>query len=192
DYVRNVEEAVAELGQLPILVGHSMGGLIVQKYLEEASCAKVILLAPIPHTGSWGASLRFAYHYPSGLLDLMRLNLYAAFYKNAKALMYSEHMDAELLESYKEKMCAESFKAYFQTLFPGIKMRKQKEIPMLVIGAENDHIFTVKEIEETGRFYEAETFIFENMAHNLMLERGQEEVADYMLKWLEKSLVKNG
>ncbi|MEL6191214.1 MAG: alpha/beta fold hydrolase, partial [Bacteroidota bacterium] len=192
EYVRNVEEAVAELEQPPILVGHSMGGLIVQKYLEKASCAKAILLAPIPHKGSWGASLRFTYHHPSGLLDLMRLNLYAAFYKNAKALMYSEDMDAELLESYKEKMCAESFKAYLQTLFPGIKMRNQKEIPMLVIGAEDDDIFTVKEIEETGRFYEAETIIFENMAHNLMLEKGQEEVAAYMLKWLEKSLVKNG
>ena len=191
DYVRNVEEAVAELDQPPILVGHSMGGLVVQKYLENASCAKVILLAPIPHTGSWGASLRFAYHHPSGLLDLMRLNLYAAFYKHAKALMYSEGMEAELLEKYKERMCAESFKAYLQTLFPGIKMNRQKEIPMLVIGAEKDDIFTVKEIEETGRFYEAETIIFENMAHNLMLERGHEKVADCMLKWLEKSLVKS-
>ncbi|MEM8901772.1 MAG: alpha/beta fold hydrolase, partial [Bacteroidota bacterium] len=172
DYVRNLEEAVAQLDQPPILVGHSMGGLVVQKYLENASCSKAILLAPIPPSGSWKASLRFAYHHPSGILDLMRLNLYAAFYKNARALMYSEDIDLVLLESYKKKMCAESFKAYFQTLFPGIKLRHQREIPILVIGAGNDHIFTVKEVEETGRFYEAETIIFENMAHNLMLEKG--------------------
>lgn len=191
DYVRNVEEAVAELNRPPILVGHSMGGLIVQKYIENASCAKAILLAPIPPAGTWKASLRFVYHYPAALMDLLGLNLYAAFYKNARALMYSEDMDIELLEKYKEKMCAESFKAYLQTLFPGIKMRKQREIPMLVIGGGKDDIFTVKEVEETGRFYGAETFIFEDMAHNLMLEKGHEEVANYMLTWLEKSLVKN-
>ncbi|MEM6767572.1 MAG: alpha/beta fold hydrolase [Bacteroidota bacterium] len=191
DYVRNIEEAAAKLGRPPILIGHSMGGLVVQKYLENASCKKVILVAPIPPMGSWKASLRFAYHHPNGLLDLMRLNLYAAFYKNAHALMYSADMEVSLLESYKEKMCAESFKAYLQTLFPRIRMKRQKETPMLVIGAGNDHIFTVKEIEETGRFYEAETVIFENMAHNLMLEKGHEQVADYILRWLEKSLVEN-
>src|SRR5262245_31422424 len=35
DYVKDVEEVVAALATSPILVGHSMGALVVMKYLER-------------------------------------------------------------------------------------------------------------------------------------------------------------
>ena len=35
DYVKDVVEAVHAINRPPILVGHSMGGMIVQKYLER-------------------------------------------------------------------------------------------------------------------------------------------------------------
>ena len=35
DYVEDVTRVIDWLGQQPVLVGHSMGGFIVQKYLEH-------------------------------------------------------------------------------------------------------------------------------------------------------------
>jgi pimeloyl-ACP methyl ester carboxylesterase len=37
DFVDDVDNAVRQLGSLPILIGHSMGGFVIQKYLENHS-----------------------------------------------------------------------------------------------------------------------------------------------------------
>lgn len=37
DYVDDLAEAIAHIGQDPVVIGHSMGGLVKQKYLERKS-----------------------------------------------------------------------------------------------------------------------------------------------------------
>ena len=53
DYVEDVRAAAAEFGEPPVLVGHSMGGLVVQKCLEDGEAAGAVLLAPPPRRGPW-------------------------------------------------------------------------------------------------------------------------------------------
>ena len=61
DYVAAVESTVSELSLTsPILVGHSMGGLIVQKYLEKNDATAAVLIAPCP---AMGGSLRLLFKY---------------------------------------------------------------------------------------------------------------------------------
>jgi len=57
---------------------------------------------------------------------------------------------------------------------------------MLVLGAENDALIAPKKIEKTARVFNADLKIFPGMAHDLMLERGWEKVAEYMVEWLKK------
>lgn len=59
---------------------------------------------------------------------------------------------------------------------------------MLVLGAENDKIVSPKEIEKTARSFDGDYKIFPNMAHDLMLERGWQTVADFMIEWLKKTV----
>ena len=48
---------------------------------------------------------------------------------------------------------------------------------------ENQYfIFSVKEIQSTAKAYGAEAFIFEDMAHDMMLEKNWKAVADYIIK----------
>src|SRR5690606_1090224 len=51
DYVDDVARTVAELPAPPVLIGHSMGGLIVQKYLEHADATAAALLCAVPPHG---------------------------------------------------------------------------------------------------------------------------------------------
>ncbi|EMY03062.1 alpha/beta hydrolase domain protein [Leptospira interrogans str. 2002000626] len=44
NYVQDVEEVIKKLPQFPILIGHSMGGLIVQKILEKIMFPKQFFL----------------------------------------------------------------------------------------------------------------------------------------------------
>ena len=46
DYVSDVERVAADLPREPVLVGHSLGGLVVQKYLEAHEPPAAVLLAP--------------------------------------------------------------------------------------------------------------------------------------------------
>jgi len=64
DYVDDVADAVAHLPAQPILIGHSMGGFLVQKYLEEHAARGAVLVAPIPPTGAWRAALYILRQHP--------------------------------------------------------------------------------------------------------------------------------
>ena len=64
DYVADVNQAVAQLAKPPILIGHSMGGLVVQKYLEQHTVPAAVLMASVPVHGVFRATLRIARRHP--------------------------------------------------------------------------------------------------------------------------------
>lgn len=186
DYVAELERAVQAEEELPVLIGHSMGGMVVQKYLEKGRCKKALLLASVPPKGAWKASLRLIRNFPGALKFLPAGNLHGAFYKYTRQLLFSPGLAPEHLTAFREQMCAESFKAFFQLVILRLRPRLQSDLPVMVIGAENDALFTVKEIEQTAAYYNTEPVIIPDMAHNLMLDPGHEGVSQRMLDWLER------
>lgn len=71
DYVADVEQAVRQMERPPILIGHSMGGLVVQKYLEKHTAPAAVLLASVPPSGALRTTLRIAVTHP---LEFARAN----------------------------------------------------------------------------------------------------------------------
>ncbi|MEL6676975.1 MAG: alpha/beta hydrolase [Bacteroidota bacterium] len=188
DYTRALEQEVAKLDRPPILIAHSMGGLVAQKFLEKNSCKKVVLLAPVPPHGVIWTTLRFArksYFYPS----VLGMNLYKLVDTAAKsrAAFFSEDMPQEEVKTYADQMCSESFKAFIGMLFPFIKVNYHRQVPMLVLGAELDTIFTPKDNQKTAQKYGADLHTFPQMAHDMMLEKDHALVASHILQWLETS-----
>src|ERR1700721_1001285 len=51
DFVEDLKQTVDSLPATPILIGHSMGGFVVQKYLERSRVPLAVLLASVPPTG---------------------------------------------------------------------------------------------------------------------------------------------
>ena len=186
DYVKELERVVDAETAAPVLIGHSMGGMVIQKYLEQRRCKKVVLLASVPPTGAFKASLRFVRNFPGVLKYLPMGNLHGAFYQYTRQLLYSPGLATELVDTYREQMCAESFKAFFQLVTLRLRPRLQANLPVLVMGAENDALFTVNEVRQTAAYYGTEALIFPDMAHNLMLDPGHEQVSQAILDWLEQ------
>jgi pimeloyl-ACP methyl ester carboxylesterase len=54
DFVEDLEQTVDALPATPVLIGHSMGGFVVQKYLERRRAPLAVLLASIPPGGPGG------------------------------------------------------------------------------------------------------------------------------------------
>ncbi|MEZ5581984.1 MAG: alpha/beta fold hydrolase [Candidatus Competibacteraceae bacterium] len=55
DYVDDLRRTVAVLDAPPVLIGHSMGGMVVQKYLEMHAVPGLVLMASVPPHGSLSA-----------------------------------------------------------------------------------------------------------------------------------------
>ncbi|MCJ7686429.1 MAG: alpha/beta hydrolase, partial [Desulfobacteraceae bacterium] len=77
DYVEDVAQVVDQLPEKPVMVGHSMGGLVVQKYLEEHTAPAAVLLASVPVKGVFRTTLRIALRHP---LAFLKANLTWSLY----------------------------------------------------------------------------------------------------------------
>jgi pimeloyl-ACP methyl ester carboxylesterase len=177
DYVKALGAFVGKLDTPPILIGHSMGGMIVQRYLKTGKAKKASLLASVPPSGVLGPSLRTLFRYPGAIPYLLQGNLFKAF-KQYSQLFFN---DNPLAEVYKPKLCAESFLAYLALLIP---VRHRIDCPVLVIGGSADGLISVNEFQETAKHYQAPIEIMEGGSHDLMLDEGFEQTAAVMEGWM--------
>ena len=68
-YVEDLAQVVASIPEPVVVVGHSMGGLVVQKYLEtHDDVAGAVLLCPVPVGGAFGATVRTLRRHPIAFL----------------------------------------------------------------------------------------------------------------------------
>ena len=99
--------------------------------------------------------------------------------------LFSEDMPDELLQTYYRQMGGESFRTFLDELGLNLVRTGQITTPLLVIGAEKDTVIFPSMVQTTARRYGTTAKIFSDMAHDVMLEAGWEEVAETILKWLQ-------
>ncbi len=188
DYVADVAETAAKLPQPPVIIGHSMGGYVVQKYLEQVTLPGAILLASVPPQGVLGVTLRIARHFPGKFVKLnLKLSLYPLVEtaELARHQFFSESMPQEQVNRYFQKLGDESYRAFLDMLLFNLPKPRRVNTPVLVLGARDDTIFTLDEVKATARAYNTQPHFFP-MAHDMMLEAGWEQVAEKMLAWLDE------
>lgn len=187
DYVANVHALVDTLEEQPILVGHSMGGFIVQIYLEKYPCKAAVLLASSPPTGAWRAALRFIRRHPASILNLIKRDITGPFHQYARSELFYQHVPPETMNAYRKKMTAESFTAFLQLLAPSIKFNFHLCIPILVMGAANDRLFDQDDISRTAKRYQTGPVMIDECGHNMMLDTSHETVANNIFNWLKEN-----
>lgn len=189
DYVADVEQVITELGMTPILVGYSMGGMVIQKHLEQATAPAVVLMASIPPEGLLCASWWLALRDP---LLFHEINLiqwcgpYVATLSSAKRAILSPDMPDWQAAKYFGRMQQESQRVILDMMYLDLPRRNSanKLPPVLVLGAEDDVLVPPALVESTGRAFGTQAEIFPDMAHAMMLEAGWQAVADRILTWL--------
>jgi pimeloyl-ACP methyl ester carboxylesterase len=189
DYVADVLEVSRQWDKTPILVGHSMGGMVVQKYLEAHHPARAaILMASVPPQGLWASSSYLAFTDPWLFWQLNLIQYVSLQFATPLALrkaLFSNNMSQEMVDKYLSLMQGESHRAILDMLWLNLpRSRLKPQIPVQVLGAENDAFFPPSLVEWTATAYETTPYIFPNMAHAMMLEPGWQQVADKILAWL--------
>ncbi|MFH1981865.1 MAG: alpha/beta fold hydrolase [Pseudomonadota bacterium] len=188
DYVSDVDQVFAQLSAAPVLVGHSMGGLVVQKYLEKNDAPAAVLLASVPVGGALGTTLRIAGRHPLAFIKAnLLLSLYPIIGSPAltREAFFSSDISPEKLEGYFHHMQDESYFAFLDMLF-SLPKPYNVNTDVLVLGAAGDTIFTPDEVVATAEAYGTTAEIFPGMAHDMMLEGHWQKVADRIIAWLRQ------
>ncbi|QWG15246.1 lysophospholipase [Bradyrhizobium sediminis] len=186
-YVQDVEAAAQQLPNPPVLIGHSMGGFVVQKYLEKHPSPAGILLASVPPRGVLATTLRIARRHP---LILAKMNLTLSLFplvatpQLAREAFFSERMADEEVLRYWRNLQEESYRGFMDMLALALPNPRKVATPLLVLGGAQDTVFHPSEVEATARAYHTEAEIFSDMAHDMMLEPRWQAVAERMLGWL--------
>ena len=114
----DVAQVISQLEKLPLPIGHSMGGLVVQKYLEsDYQILAAVLLASFPPSGVIRTTLRIALQHPTAIFlkanatlklypivgtpELTREAFFIADRPEEKVSAYFDHIQ---IESYRGKL----------------------------------------------------------------------------------------
>lgn len=195
DYVADLTKAVETLTSPPLLIGHSMGGMVIQKYLEDhAGIAGMVLMASVPPQGLLPTNLHMAMRHPILFQQMVTFAMLGPRYGSVdmmRRLLFSKDTPLTKLEEYFDLVQAESqIVAMDMMWFNPLRLKSgQLWLPLLVMGAQNDAFISPAMVRETARFYRTEAHIMPNMAHAMMLEMNWRTAADLLLDWLEKMVV---
>jgi pimeloyl-ACP methyl ester carboxylesterase len=188
DYVADVERAVAGLPQPLVLVGHSMGGFILQHYLENHRAPAAVLMTPVPHAGALPTTLRLAVRHPwmfAKVNVLLRLSPMIDDPRLPRRYFFQANLDPAKAERFRSFLCDESYLAFLDMLVLDLPRRGCGGTPVLVQLAGRDRVVFPGGVRKTAARYGTTPAAFPGASHDLMLDDAWRAAADHILEWLK-------
>lgn len=194
DYVTALEREIETLDEPPILVGHSMGGLLAQMLCARGKARAAVLLAPASPAGIMALT-------PSVLKSFLPMLLRWGFWRKpmrqpfATAVYSMLHLlpPEEQRVTYAQ-FVYESGRAAAEIGFWPFDLYRASRVdaaaitcPLLVLVGTEDRITPVQVVRRVARRYgeRAEYRELEHHAHWLVDEPGWEAIARDVAEWLE-------
>lgn len=196
DYAAAVAQACRASPEPPVLVGHSLGGLVCQMAAVQAPVRALALLAP---SAPWGVSV-------STVEEAMG----AAGLPFVGGPFWSQPVspDPELVRNFSlnrlptaqreatlQRFTPESGRALWEAFnwwldpFMTTSLAAASSLPpTLVIVGEKDVIHSPETVRQTAARLKGEFRIAPGMSHWLPAEPGWRDVADWVLEWLDRDV----
>src|SRR5215831_14277630 len=201
--VDHYAQAIASLEAKPIAIGHSFGGLIVQRLLGQGLASAAVAIDPAPIKGVLAlppSSLKVAsigIRSPSNKHKAVALTREQFRYGFGNAV--SEQESNELFDRWAIPSPAlPLFEAAFAAFSPHspakVDTKNSSRGPLLVTAGGRDHTVPPAVSRSTVKLYRLSSAItdhreFPDRGHSLTIDGGWRDVADAVLHWLkEKNL----
>lgn len=193
DYCDDLEREISELGDKPILVGHSMGALLAQILASRGLAKAAVLLTPASPAGINAIRL-------SVVRSFWSVQTRWGFWKRPVRQKFTEaaysmlHLlsPAAQRNAY-DRFVYESGRLVFEIGYWPLDRRHASRVdatkitcPVLVVGSGLDRITPASVVRRVAKKYRSVATYkeFPNHAHWVVSEPGWEEVADYVRQWL--------
>ncbi len=188
DYADAVVQAAARFGRCPILVGHSLGAMLIQMRLHKLNPPAAVLLAPTyPAAFRW-AAWRRSLRQPGLYFRAHRLGrprLVIRSLQSCRDWFFCNKTPEDVVANCFARLGEDSYRVCLELLLrPKVIWHAHTSTPVLVLGAGGDGCVERKSVERVAALYGVQAEFFEDMGHDLMLEPGWERAAARILLWL--------
>jgi pimeloyl-ACP methyl ester carboxylesterase len=188
DYVEDVCSVADHLTATPVVIGHSMGGFIAQKYLETHDAPAGVLMASVPPRGHLGATLRLVRRRPWRSFRSMIWGKPSILFSTpdlVREAFFTAHTPESIVARTAARIQEESPRALGRDMtFSNLVRVGDVTTPVLVLGGDKDGSYSHADVRATARAYRTEAEFFPGLGHDMMLEDGWPAVADRIHTWL--------
>ena len=193
DVVESMQAAITSLPEKPVLIGHSMGGLVVQLLLQRDLAAAGVAIDPAPPLGvlsmAW-SFLRANFPAINPFVPVTR-PVAMSFEQFQYAFVNTLPMDQQRA-AYDRYVVPESRGVPTQ-LFTSVARVdfKKPHAPLLITAGGKDHIIPASLNKTNYERYRSgnsvtDFKVFPGRDHYVIGEPGWQEVADFALSWLNQ------
>ena len=200
DYAADLENEIRKLDQPPVIMGHSMGGLLAQMLGSRGLARALVLLTPAPPRGIWSMKL-------SSVRSVWSVLTTWGFWHKSHRQTYNEAVYStmnllpteEQKETY-DKLVFESGRATFEIGLWFLDRNRATDVeasrvtcPVMVIGGAHDRIMPASVVRKTARKYRnvATYREYADHAHKVIMEPGWEKIAADIADWLDQALLQS-
>lgn len=191
DVLNTYKRYIDTLPERPILIGHSIGGLLVQKLVNDGYGSIGVAITPAPPTGifsfsptffraNWGHVDPFAGNKPVIMTE-------KRFHYTFCNVQTRESSDVD----FEKYVVPESRNIPRSTLTRQGKVDFKKDhVPLLLISAESDHLIPPSLVKKNFKKYRGPNGVVEykeypNRSHFICNQDGWQEVANDSFNWIE-------
>jgi pimeloyl-ACP methyl ester carboxylesterase len=196
---KHYADIIAQQDEKPIVIGHSVGGLVAQKLLGQNLAAAAIAIAPAQPKGVWLLPLRqinAVFPALKNPLNIGRaIELTANNFRYAFGNTLSLEESTELYTQWVVPSPAKPlFEAAFANFIPGspaaVNTGNAERGPLLLMAGGRDNTVPASVVRAQQRLYirsPAVTDIheFPDRGHSLTIDNGWREVTDTVIDWLK-------
>lgn len=191
-YADALQEALDEIGRRVVVVGHSLGGAVVQACLRRGvRPAGAVLMCSVPPYGSWRASAEMAMTNPALWQSLAMFSLFgtaAADLQVMRVNLFPNGIGDRDFARIAANMRDESLAASVQALgLPPFAPAPGPRPDLLVIGGGRDTLIPVADTLLTGLYYGQVARILPEAGHMPMQEASAGDAVAHILDWLDAS-----
>jgi len=193
DYVADLEAIIRGLPEKPVVIGHSMGGLVALLLCAKGLAKAGVLLTPAPPSGVFPIRL-------SNLVAFARIQMQWAWWRKphratlgeAQAYTFNTTDPAEGAAMH-STFVHESGRALFEIALPWLDSTKAAHVdprrvtvPLLFVGAKQDKLVPPDVVRRTAKRYGhvSEYLEYDKQGHWVLGQPGWERVAEQAEAWL--------
>jgi pimeloyl-ACP methyl ester carboxylesterase len=190
DFAEDVETTVAGLRGPTVLIGHSMGGAVVQYYMRRGGpAAGAALISSVPPYGLASASASMAIRRPLLWNELRKLQSGAP----ANIALVEQHLFSRGVSAKLRRRMMPRFREIGMRI--SMELSAWKRIaplpwfapPVFVMGGQNDDFIPGSEAAMTAAYYGVRPHIVPAASHMMMIGPEWRAAADTLHGWLQKT-----
>ena len=190
-FVDDVREAVDLIGGDPIIIGHSLGGFVVQKYLETRRAELGVLLASVPPNGAFRMVRHVARLQPFAMLHSNLVFSLRPLFSDAKKvrnLLFTDRTPESIVQDCLARLQDDTILGLPDYLFLDLVKPAKITTKMLIFGAAEDRMIDAADIERTGRAYGQHPVVLPGLGHDMMIDQSWERAAEAVAIAIDRHL----